>query len=294
MKGPVGLQQLGQRCGRPSGDARSTMGLPWHTPRPWDSRPPGAGPMPYLREYEETPAANTKSGCSPDRFTSRPMAVFGRRQRPDGCLAHAGISAAIRQPPAMILDVGVAVIVLHPAAGQQLAQTLMQAVGGNPRAATERESAADHSFGDPAEVADSPQLIEQCSLVQRPAARARPLDRPVMDGCGRPSSGEIVNVGELDCGPLSWVTAAHRPVVPRARRYSCSRHPGCGRDPAPRTEAERERRSRHSEIQHHRRRGSTLRPATVRRVARVLVRHYGRGSLWAAVLVARALPHRLE
>jgi len=116
---------------------------------------------------------------------------------------HAGISAALSQPPVMVLDVGVAVMVLHPAAGQQLAQTLMQAVGGNPRAASERESAADHSFGDPAEMADSPQLIEQRSLIQRPSACARPFDRLVVSGCERSSSGEIVNVGELDRGPHS-------------------------------------------------------------------------------------------
>jgi hypothetical protein len=125
----------------------------------------------------------------------------------------------------MVLDADVAVMVLDPAAGEQLAQTLTQAVGGDLLTTDEREGAPDCSFGHPAEVADPPQLIDQRSLVQGPAAHACQLHRPVVGRCERAGGDKIVNVGELDRGSLSWIAAVHAPMVRCARRHSCSRHP---------------------------------------------------------------------
>src|SRR5512143_401120 len=85
----------------------------------------------------------------------------------------------------------------------------MQAVVGDVMAAGEREGPPDRCFGDPAEVADSPQLVDQSAWVQQPADRGCPVNRPLVGGCERPGGGEIVIVGELDGWSLGWVAAAH-------------------------------------------------------------------------------------
>ena len=85
----------------------------------------------------------------------------------------------------MIPEVGVGVTVLNPAAGPQLAQAVMQTVGGNLPATGEREGAPDHSFGNPAKVADSPQLIDQRPLVSGPRlVRARSTGRSSVGASG--------------------------------------------------------------------------------------------------------------